>query len=566
MRFAQFRQFNDHLKGTTGVYERESILLDLFKQCDDHDERAIAAYLLTGKIGSVKEDLTTGIKEAFIAKDLGLEGRQSLEDIAKVAVERGEAGEANPSLTQVWDDLRAYALVPDRSNAAKSAAVNRFLFGYAKSKDDIPLLLQILAQKVNNGIQDVSLLYAWYGVKNRGDRERWSRAFSLRPDIGFWVTNSLQPESVQAEPGIPLEPQLCGRVDRIEQVLEEHGGSTLAQVKLDGQRIHIHMWKQGGIRQVRLFSRALKDVTEDYPEVIGAVTSIPFESRVILDGELVAIAADNSVLPFAELQKRFGRKTKRDLVNVGVILYDVLLWDDVPVANWEYGLRHNYLMAQFKDPSTGTIRVLDAVMVTDPEKLREYLFALYEDGMEGLVCKDPASLPAPGARTKAWVKLKPDYMEDAAFGDTYDLVVIGYTKGRGKRHGRIGALWVAIRDVNGFIPVCKVGTGLSDEDVDWFTANLKRIEAPRLPHDFDEIDIFVEPEHVIEVRAARRTKIDRWAGFSLLFPRFVRRREDKTPTQATTTAEIADVVAGVQKTETASVGGFGQVAKGGESA
>lgn len=552
MNFTALRHANDLLRQTTGVYEKEAIIREALAKCEDSSERTMAAFLLIGKLSQPTEGLTTGIKEAFLAKDLGLEGRQSLESISQVAVARAECGESNPSVFYVWDRLRNYLESPGRTNKDKSRIVNEFLFGFAKSKDDIPFLLQILCEKVNNGVDEKAILYAM--AQPVGDeRERISRAYAFNPNLAEWVTaadegrmgSMLQGKAVA---GTPIEPQLCARVSELQVVLKEHGGSTLVQPKLDGQRIHIHFWDPGyGAPQVRIYSRALKDVTQDYPEILQAM--LPIAATVkqgILDGELVALGPDGEVAPFEVLQKRLGRKTDRDVVQVGVVLYDVLLWADTPVETMPYWQRISLLDEKVHSPK---IRVIDSTVCLSAENLRNFLMQSYEDGEEGLVCKDPKSLPEPGMRSKRWIKLKPDYMEEGGFGDSMDLVVIGYNHGRGKRHGKIGALWVGIRDEGRLQvwPVCKVGTGLTDKDLELWQNLLKPLERPaevlapvfwsKLV-DPPEVDVWVEPQFVIEVKAAEMTKVDKWAGFSLRFPRYIRWRDDKTLIQATSTAEV----------------------------
>lgn len=45
-------------------------------------------------------------------------------------------------------------------------------------------------------------------------------------------------------------------------------------------------------------------------------------------------------------------------------------------------------------------------------------------------------------------------------------------------------------------------------------------------------DVYCEPMVVIEVKAAQRTQSDLYGGWSLRFPRFIRRREDKKVSDA----------------------------------
>jgi DNA ligase 1 len=92
-------------------------------------------------------------------------------------------------------------------------------------------------------------------------------------------------------------------------------------------------WKYDGIRaqivkrasQVWIWSRGEELVTERFPEIVAAATSLP--NGTVLDGEVV-VWRDDKVAPFNLLQQRIGRKTltKKVLAEapVGFIAYDLL--------------------------------------------------------------------------------------------------------------------------------------------------------------------------------------------------------------------------------------------------
>ncbi len=91
--------------------------------------------------------------------------------------------------------------------------------------------------------------------------------------------------------------------------------------KYDGIRAQLH--KQGA--RVRLYSRDLNDVSEQFPEVIRAAATQPWEG--ILDGEVLAWR-DGGALPFQSLQARLGRKRPSDSIQQEVpviyVGFDVL--------------------------------------------------------------------------------------------------------------------------------------------------------------------------------------------------------------------------------------------------
>ena len=129
-------------------------------------------------------------------------------------------------------------------------------------------------------------------------------------------------------------------------------------------------WKWDGIRaqlirrrgEIYLWSRGEELVTDRYPEVIAAAEKLP--DGVVLDGELLPWRGD-TVLPFAELQKRIGRKTlsKKLLADVPVILlcYDLLEtdgedWRDRPLA-----ARRSQLVQIIQQVNDETLRLSETV-------------------------------------------------------------------------------------------------------------------------------------------------------------------------------------------------------------
>ena len=59
--------------------------------------------------------------------------------------------------------------------------------------------------------------------------------------------------------------------------------------------------------EIRVYTRALNDVTASVPEIVEALRALPAR-ELILDGEAIALAADGAPQPFQVTMRRFGRK------------------------------------------------------------------------------------------------------------------------------------------------------------------------------------------------------------------------------------------------------------------
>lgn len=546
MQFYEFVRRNNELAKVRG-HAKEALIRDLLTACDSTDERVFAAMMLCGRLARVNEPYTTGIKETFIANDLALEGMNSLEAMREVILSRAQCTYSR-SITYVWDILRTYLEREVRSKDAKSRIITDCLQDLPGEPEDAVFLLRLLTGKMGNGADERTILHAVYGPDH--DREKLTKLYAFNPDIAVWVEAHDNPDHQElystlfegtATPGVPMEPQLCARVKNLSAIIEAHK-MTLVQTKLDGMRVHVHLQRNRAssgiyVRQAQFFSREQKEITKDYEELFKEFGAVHFNGQCILDGELVALAADGSVAPFSRLQKRLGRKTGRNAYRVGIVLYDILCYDDAPIMQTTYEVRLKILQGlKFGE----NVRVIESKRIGDADTLNAMLLEAHDAGEEGLVCKDPLSLPSPGQRGIDWVKCKADYMDSTEFGDSYDLVVVGYNKGRGKRHGTIGALWCATggHDDQPVTILCKVGTGFSDEDLEWFRTHLER--APVLFND-SEIEVPVMTKYVIEVKAASVSQ-DESGAYSLRHPRFIRVREDKEPRSATTMREIQEAM------------------------
>lgn len=154
----------------------------------------------------------------------------------------------------------------------------------------------------------------------------------------------------------------------------------------------------------------------------------------------------------------------------------------------------------------------------------------------------------PGRTGWRWVKMKEAEESAAKLADTLDLVVMGYTRGKGKRAGfGVGQFLAGIRDKGKIKTVTKVGTGLTDERFRELNKRLEGISIREKPRNYEvhknlEPDIWVEPKLVVEIAADEITKSPtHTAGLALRFPRLIKFRDDKSPNEATTLTELKDL-------------------------
>ena len=305
--------------------------------------------------------------------------------------------------------------------------------------------------------------------------------------------------------------------------------------KYDGIRSQLH--KVGD--RVALFSRDLKEITTAFLDVADAMR--PHRDNFILDGELVAMRA-GQILPFAELQKRLGRR-EGDLflgqqIPVHFIAFD-LLW--LNGESWLNRPLHER-RAELENLTGGVFDASHVARVRSEAEIEQSFTEARARGNEGLMIKDPASVYAPGRRGLAWLKLKKTYA-------TLDCVVVGAEYGHGKRKAVLSDYTFAVRDesTGELKTIGKAYSGLTDAEIARLTQHFLEKAVQRHGRYLE-----VVPDTVLEIAFDLVQPSDRHtSGLALRFPRIARIRTDRT------IAEI-DTVQTAQKLVKETVRGSGK--------
>ncbi|PTY07545.1 DNA ligase [Opitutaceae bacterium EW11] len=314
----------------------------------------------------------------------------------------------------------------------------------------------------------------------------------------------------------PVQFMLASPEPTAEAILERLGAPVWLEEKYDGIRCQLH--KQGD--RVELYSRDLHRITEQFPELVFSLRALPHD--VIVDGELLAWR-EGRALPFAELQKRLGRKGGDDFflgeeIPVSISCYDLLWRDGRPLLKEPLSSRRQLLEELFPSPVASLVLAPRSSVSTAVDIEAAFLAARHR-GNEGLMAKDPRSPYTPGRRGLAWLKLKKAYA-------TLDVVVIGVEYGHGKRRGVLSDYTFAVKDENTgeLLTVGKAYSGLTDAEI----AAMTQFFLEHTVQDFGRYRAVV-PQVVLEVAFDSIQPSDRHAsGYALRFPRIARIRTDKT--------------------------------------
>ncbi|HET9460671.1 MAG TPA: DNA ligase D [Gaiellaceae bacterium] len=284
------------------------------------------------------------------------------------------------------------------------------------------------------------------------------------------------------------------------------GDEWVYEPKWDGFRALVTI--AGG--EVRLTSRNGNDLSERFPEVARAAQLGIRAADAVLDGEICALD-EQGRSRFSLLQEGGG--------TLALVLFDLLELDSEPLVEKPMRERRKQLAALVQ----GGGQVLVSPQFDDGDAL---LAAARAQELEGVVAKRVDSRYRPGRRSTDWHKLK--------LRRTQEVVVVGYTRGQGRRTGGFGALIVAVHDGGGLRWAGNVGTGFGDDEIERLRGLMRPLErsdsplaaVPTMPRVRRKDVVWVEPRLVAEVEFAEWTHEGR-----LRAPSYLRIRDDRAASE-----------------------------------
>ncbi len=299
-------------------------------------------------------------------------------------------------------------------------------------------------------------------------------------------------------------------------------------------------WKWDGIRaqlvkragQAWLWSRGEELVTDRFPELAQMGETLP--DGTVIDGEIV-VWRDDRVQPFADLQKRIGRKTltPKLLREIPVVLlaYDLLEWEGRDLRETPQQERRmllDELLTGARHPLLIASPMLHGNSWHDLARQRE---AARSMGVEGFILKQRDARYGVG-RTKdvgVWWKWKIDPL-------SIDAVLVYAQRGHGRRASLYTDYTFAVWDTTPdnadrkLVPFAKAYSGLTDAEMASVDAVIRRTTV----ESFGPVRS-VKPTLVFELGfegIARSTRHK--SGIAVRFPRMLRWRQDKPVEEADT--------------------------------
>nr|MBA3770794.1 cisplatin damage response ATP-dependent DNA ligase [Blastocatellia bacterium] len=302
-------------------------------------------------------------------------------------------------------------------------------------------------------------------------------------------------------------------------------------------------WKWDGIRsqvikragEVFVWSRGEDLITDRFPEIADAARELP--DGTVIDGEILPWV-DDRALPFAELQRRIGRKnlSAKLLAELPVIVqsYDLLEHGSRDIREFDFSTRRDLLeqlLLALPPRAQSILRPTESVIASDWDDLAEKRESSRSRGVEGFMLKRHDSSYGVGRRRGDWWKWKVDPL-------TVDAVLIYAQKGSGKRSNLFTDYTFAVWKGDELVPFAKAYSGLTDVEIR---------KADRFIRD-NTVETFgpvrsVKPELVFELGFEGMQRSNRHkSGVAVRFPRILRWRDDKTIRDADSLETINDML------------------------
>lgn len=548
------------------------ILSELLKKSSAH-EAQIISYLSLGSLRPVYQKTQFNLAEKsvnkVVAKLLDIELSeleneiQKTGDVAIILQNAKLEAEKDLTIEQVYERLVHLQAISGTGSVEEKG---NELYKLLKEVGSLnaSYIVAIILNKLRLGFSDMTLIdsFSWMLVETKKLRAQIEDAYNVCADIGLIAYNLKEHgikgvEHFQPKLGIPIIPAAAERLPSASAIVEKIG-PCVAQPKLDGFRLQVHIDNTSKNPKIWFFSRNLLDMSEMFPDLKDALSHVPVDN-IILEGE--AIAYDEESDRFVPFQETVKRKRKHEVEEVAAELplkffgFDLLYLNGESTLTLTHEQRRSKLLEVFKNYKDPRVEVVEEVKINTPKQLEDYFLKNIEEGLEGLVVKKPDSIYQPGKRNFNWIKLKKH--EHSHLEDTIDAVVLGYYYGKGKRASfGIGAFLVGVYDKQNdrFQTVAKVGTGLKDNEWKELKEKCDKYKSEHKPKNIDcapelEPDVWADPEIVVVVRADEITqspmhtagRTDLHNGYALRFPRFVGYSPDKTPEQATSVHELIEL-------------------------
>ncbi len=570
MQYSKLVDVYEKLEGTTKRLGHTHIISEFLKDIDV-DDLGTTILLLEGRVFPRWDERETGMASKMMLKAISVASGESKERINSEWKKTGDLGTVSHNLIKkkkqhtlkayeltvkkVLKNLRQISTIEGMGSVDKKISLVAELLTSAKpneAKYIVRTILNDMRIGVGEGSIRDSIVWAFFGKElevkyNKEennieieDRKKYNEYVGA-VQKAYDVTNDFAPvaeaakkhglkglEELEMSIGIPLKVMLALKVEDIDEGFERCGKPAEFEFKYDGMRMQIH--KDG--KEVKIFTRRLENVTNQFPEVVDYVKKYVDEKKVILDSEAVGCSKKSGkYLPFQKISQRIKRKYDIEKMSeelpVEVNVFDIINYKGKSVVNKVFEARKKIIKKIIKNVPK-KIKVAKSIVTASKKEVESFYKEAVDSGNEGLMIKNLDAPYKPGARVGFMCKLKSEQ-------EAFDLVIIKSEWGEGKRSKWLSSYTLACRNKDQFLEVGKASTGLKEKREEGLSfAEMTDLLKPLIKREEGK-EVTVKPKVVIEVGYEKIQKSPTYSsGYALRFPRVLVLRRDKSPNDATT--------------------------------
>lgn len=523
-----FARLLEDLVFTPGRNAKLAHLVHYFRTVPDPD-RGWAVAALTGELSlpALTPSRIRGLVEERVDPVLFRLSHDFVGDLAETVAliwPGGPEGDV-PALGSVVERLAgagpveagsALADLCDRMEASERLALIKLCAGAMRVGVSARLVRTALARMADDPSRSVPRL-----------EELWSGLQPPFRDLFAWLEGGAEPD---VDLTLAFRPVMLANPLDETRLAAMDPADFLAEWKWDGVRIQATALD--GAR--RLYTRTGDEIGQAFPDVLESMT---WQGTV--DGELLVVR-DGTVAPFADLQKRLGRKRVGAKMLAAspahLRLYDLLHDGERDLRSLPLTERRAALESWIARNVAARTDLSEIIPFAEWPDLIRLRAAAREAGQEGLMLKHRGAPYTGGRPIGPWFKWKRDPL-------TADCVMVYAQRGHGRRSSFFSdftfAAWRTGEAGPELVPVGKAYSGYTDEEL----AALDRWIRNNTLDRFGPVRA-VRPELVLEIAfdAVHRSKRHK-SGIAMRFPRIRRIRWDKPAHEADRLEVIAALIA-----------------------
>lgn len=565
MQYAKLVEIFEKLEATSKRLEQTAIISEFLKgvSIEDLPETIL---LLEGRIFPRSDESEIGIASKIMLKAINVASGESTNRINTEWKKTGDLGTVSFNLikkkkqstlrsheltvNKVLNNLRQLSKIEGLGSIGKKIQLIAELLTSAKpneAKYIVRTILDDMRIGVGEGTIRDSIVWAFFGSKLKihynkkehkvemENRESYNqyvdavqKSYSLANDFATVAQAAKKQgieglEQIEMSIGIPIKVMLALKVDDIDDGFKRCSKPAEFEYKYDGMRMQIHK----NNHEIKIFTRRLENITNQFPEVVDSVKKLVNEKKVILDSEAVGYdKKTGKYLPFQSISQRIKRKYDIEKMSeqypVEVNVFDIINYKGKSIINKPFEERKKLLKKIIKQ-TPKKIVLAKSIVTENKKEVESFYKKALDSGNEGLMIKRLDAPYKPGARVGYMCKLK-------GTKENLDLVIVRAEWGEGKRSNWLSSYTLACKDKDEFLEIGKASTGLKEKREEGLSfAEMTDLLKPLIQKE-DGKTVIIKPKIVIEIAYEEIQKSPTYSsGYALRFPRVKHLRQDRSP-------------------------------------